>query len=140
MMPPHLNKKVCIYNPNVEHRHYHLSGGKLVMFQGGTQLPSSKEMLSAIRKIRRKHIIGEGGHGVVYKAEFKHRHPTVAGKRLKPSLESERSFENELETLGTVKHRNLAKLRGFCTAPEVRLLIYDFIPNGNLYQLLHGKT
>lgn len=110
------------------------------MFQGGTQLPSSKEMLSAIRKIRRKHIVGEGGHGVVYKAEFKRRHSTFAVKRLKPSLESERGFENELDTLGTVKHRNLARLRGFCTAPEVRLLIYDFIPNGNLYQLLHGKT
>lgn len=89
------------------------------MFHGGTEAPSSREMLRAIRKLRKKHIVGEGGYGVVYKLEQKNK-PIFAVKKLKECLESERGFENELDTLGTVKHRNLVKLRGFCTAPQVK--------------------
>jgi serine/threonine protein kinase len=108
------------------------------MFQGGrAPAPTSKEMLRAMRLIRKKHIIGEGGYGVVYKLEVQD-HPPLAIKKLKTCLESARSFENELDTLGTVKHRNLVKLRGFCSSPSVKLLIYDFLPGGNLDQLLHG--
>ncbi|XP_024373025.1 receptor-like serine/threonine-protein kinase At1g78530 isoform X1 [Physcomitrium patens] len=115
------------------------SGGKLVMFQGATMdLPSSKEMLRAVRLIRKKHIIGEGGYGVVYKLQVND-HPTLAIKKLKTCLESERSFENELSTLGTVKHRNLVRLRGFCSSPSVKLLIFDYLPGGNVDQLLHGE-
>ncbi|KAG0630232.1 hypothetical protein M758_1G163800 [Ceratodon purpureus] len=114
------------------------AGGKIVMFQGGANVPTSKEMLRALRLIRKQHIIGEGGFGVVYKLQV-NEHPTLAVKKLKSCLESERSFENELDTLGTVKHRNLVKLKGFCSAPNVKLLIYDFLPGGNLDQLLHGE-
>ncbi|KAG0618180.1 hypothetical protein M758_4G044200 [Ceratodon purpureus] len=115
------------------------AGGKIVMFQGGHGVaPTSREILRAMRLIRKKHIIGEGGYGVVYKLELKD-HPPMAIKKLKACLESARSFENELDTLGTVKHRNLVKLRGFCSSPSVKLLIYDFLPGGNLDQLLHGE-
>jgi len=108
------------------------------MFQGGKSVPTSKEMLAALRHIRKRDIIGEGGYGIVYKLQV-NQHPTLAVKKLKTCLESERSFENELDTLGTVKHRNLVKLKGFCSAPNVKLLIYDFLPGGNLDQLLHGE-
>lgn len=114
--------------------------GKIVMFQGAAKaLPSSKEVLQATRLIRKKHIIGEGGYGVVYKLQVND-YPPLAIKKLKTCLESERSFENELDTLGTVKHRNLVKLRGFCSSPSVKILVYDFLPGGNVDQLLHHAT
>lgn len=121
---------------NEEHEVHLGSGGKLVIFQAGSTVPSSKEILRCIGKLRSKHVIGEGGYGVVYKLHLRD-DTQLAVKKLKQCLESVRGFESELETLGTIKHRNLVRLRGFCTAENVKLLIYDFVPNGNLDQLLH---
>lgn len=107
------------------------------MFKGGAEVPTSREMLRAVRKIKKKDVVGEGGYGVVYKMVLKDHSITFAVKKLKQCLEAARGFENELETLGEIKHCNLVKLRGYCVAPLSRLLIYDFIPNGTLDQLLH---
>jgi interleukin-1 receptor-associated kinase 1 len=114
------------------------AGGKLVMFQSGVIVPSSREMFRAISRVRKRDIVGEGAYGVVYKLVLKD-DSVFAVKKLKQCLENQRSFENELNTLATVKHRNLVRLRGFCTAPQSKLLIYDFLPNGSVDELLHGK-
>ena len=111
-----------------------------MMFKGGDDQPgpTSRAVLKAIRKLQKKHIVGEGGFGVVYKMVLKNKR-VYAVKKLKDSLEAALGFENELETLGELKHRNLVKLRGYCVAPTARLLLYDFIPNGTVDQLLHRK-
>lgn len=108
------------------------------MFKGGLTTPTSREMLRAIRRITKKDVIGEGGFGMVYKVTLKD-NSTIAVKKLKHCLEAARGFENELETLGEIKHCNLVKLRGYCVAPSTKLLIYDFLPNGTLDELLHRK-
>lgn len=114
------------------------NGGKLVMFQGGKSLASSRALLKQIGKLEQKDVIGEGGYGVVYKLTLNNS-DVFAVKKLKQCLESVRGFEAELETLGSIKHRNLVKLKGYCTSPTVKLLIYEFLPNGNLEQLLYGQ-
>ncbi|KAG0625730.1 hypothetical protein M758_2G076700 [Ceratodon purpureus] len=114
-------------------------GGKLVMFKGGSTVPTSREMLRVIRRITKKDVIGEGGFGKVYKITLKD-NTSFAVKKLKHCLEAARGFENELETLGEIKHCNLVKLRGYCVAPLMKLLIYDFVPNGTLDELLHPHT
>ncbi|KAI5066781.1 hypothetical protein GOP47_0017309 [Adiantum capillus-veneris] len=114
------------------------NGGKLVMFQGGTSMSSSRDLLKGIGKLERKDVIGEGGYGVVYKLVQKDSN-VFAVKKLKHCLESVRGFEAELETLGSIKHRNLVKLMGYCTSSTVKLLIYEFLPNGTLGQLLYGQ-
>jgi len=112
-------------------------GGKLVMFKGGPTVPTSKEMLEGLRRIRKRDIVGEGGYGVVYKMVLKDQR-TFAVKRLKQCLEATRGFDSEVETLGEIYHCNLVKLRGYCAASAANVLFYDFIPNGNLSQLLHS--
>lgn len=108
------------------------------MFQGGTSVSSSKDLLKQIGKLEHKDVIGEGGYGVVYKLVLKNSN-VFAVKKLKQCLESVRGFEAELETIGSIKHRNLVKLMGYCTSSTVKLLIYEFLPNGTLEQLLYGK-
>jgi serine/threonine protein kinase len=108
------------------------------MFKGGSKVPTSREMLRAVRRITKKDVIGEGGFGRVYKITLKD-NSTFAVKKLKSCLEAARGFENELETLGEIKHCNLVKLRGYCVSPLTKLLIYDFVPNGTLDELLHRK-
>lgn len=110
------------------------------MFKGGDdqQVPNSKAILRAVRKLKKEDIVGEGGYGVVFRLELEDK-KVYALKKLKEGLEAALGFENELETLGELKHRNLVKLRGYCVAPTAKLLFYDFIPNGTLDQLLHRK-
>lgn len=122
-----------------EHKEINLgNGGKLVMFQGGASVSSSRELLKHIAKLEHKDVIGEGGYGVVYKLLLKNS-SVFAIKKLKQCLESIRGFEAELETLGAIKHRNLVKLLGYCTSSTVKLLIYEFLPNGTLEQLLQCR-
>lgn len=52
--------------------------------------------------------------------------------------ECERGFERELATLADIKHRNLITLRGYYSTPDINLLLYDLMSNGNLDSLLHG--
>jgi serine/threonine protein kinase len=63
----------------------------------------------------------------------------VAIKRCK--LVGERQeFGKEMLILSQVKHRNVVRLYGCCLDVEVPMLVYQFIPNGTLYQLIHGRS
>lgn len=61
-------------------------------------------------------------------------------RRLPDGQVEENLFKAEAEMLGRVKHHNLTVLRGYYVHGDVRLLIYDYMPNGNLASLLQEAS
>ena len=49
-------------------------------------------------------------------------------------------FKNKILLMAKLHHRNLVKLRGFCLEGNERLLIYEFVSNGSLDQVIFGKV
>ncbi|KAH9320607.1 hypothetical protein KI387_015246, partial [Taxus chinensis] len=114
-------------------------GTSVVMFHG--DLPySSKDILRKIEILDDENIIGSGGFGTVYKLVMDDGIAFALKKIEKTTLGSDRIFERELEILGSVKHRHLVNLRGYCNAPSAKLLIYDFLQGGNLDEVLHERS
>ncbi|KAH7387321.1 hypothetical protein KP509_16G016600 [Ceratopteris richardii] len=115
--------------------------GKLVMFSKNLDPKSEEWVTSAHALLNKDSELGRGGFGTVYKAVLADGR-TVAIKKLMVSslVKSQYDFEKEIQFLGQIKHRNLLALQGYYWTPQLQLLIYDYIPNGNLYSHLHERS
>lgn len=74
-------------------------------------------------------IIGQGGFGTVYKAEFKDGYVAAVKRMNKVSEQAEDEFCREIELLARLHHRHLVALRGFCIERHERFgnHKYDFL-------------
>ncbi|KAH9611909.1 hypothetical protein KSS87_003172 [Heliosperma pusillum] len=91
--------------------------------------------------LKEDNIIGKGGAGIVYKGVMPNG-DTVAVKRL-PAMSRgsshDHGFNAEIQTLGKIRHRHIVRLLGFCSNHETNLLVYEYMPNGSLGEVIHGK-
>ncbi|KAL7149390.1 hypothetical protein ABFS83_05G037400 [Erythranthe nasuta] len=84
-------------------------------------------------------VLGKSGIGIVYKVVLEGG-PTLAVRRLgEGGSQRFKEFRTEVEAIGKIRHRNIATLRAYYWSLDEKLLIYDFVPNGNLSNAIHGK-
>ncbi|CAI0408220.1 unnamed protein product [Linum tenue] len=84
--------------------------------------------------------IGQGGYGKVYKGVLGDGTTVVAIKRARQgSLTSEKEFFTEIELLSRLHHRNLVSLLGYCDEQGEQMLVYEYMPNGSIHDLLCGR-
>lgn len=65
-------------------------------------------------------IIGQGGFGTVFKAEFRDGSVAAVKRMDKVSKQAEDEFCREIELLARLHHRHLVALRGFCVEKHER--------------------
>lgn len=107
--------------------------GRMVFFEGVKQF-ELEDLLRASAE-----MLGKGGFGTAYKAVLDDGN-VVAVKRLKDAqVGGKRDFEQHMEVLGRLRHPNVVSLRAYYFAREEKLLVYDYMPNGSLFWLLHGN-
>ncbi|KAK3031270.1 hypothetical protein RJ639_035570 [Escallonia herrerae] len=112
---------------------------------------SEDEILDSIKE---DNLIGKGGSGNVYKVELdngvelavKHIWNLDSGGRKKtrsstPMLakdtQKSREFDAEVQTLSSIRHVNVVKLYCSITSEDSSLLVYEYLPNGSLWDRLH---
>ena len=84
-----------------------------------------------------KEELGRGAFGIVYKGEIGNGKKLVAVKRLEKLLaEREREFQIEMKVIGRTHHKNLVHLLGYCHDGPNRLLVYEYMSNGLIADIL----
>ncbi|KAM0912534.1 hypothetical protein ACQ4PT_012741 [Festuca glaucescens] len=96
-----------------------------------------KKIIGATKSFSDDHCIGTGGSGSVYRAQL----PTgeiFAVKKIH-TVEDDELFNREIEALIPIRHRNIVKLFGYCSAAHERFLVYEYMDRGSLEKSLKSK-
>ncbi|XP_028797660.1 probable receptor-like protein kinase At2g42960 [Neltuma alba] len=97
-----------------------------------------RDLELATNRFSAENVLGEGGYGVVYKGRLINGTEVAVKKILNNLGQAEKEFRVEVEAIGHVRHKNLVRLLGYCIEGVHRLLVYEYVNNGNLEQWLHG--
>ncbi|XVF25224.1 hypothetical protein REPUB_Repub13aG0194700 [Reevesia pubescens] len=105
-----------------------------------------KELEVITHKFSKSNFLGEGGFGPVYKGFIDDnlrpglKAQSVAVKVLDlDGNQGDREWLAEVIFLGQLKHPHLVNLIGYCYEEEHRLLVYEYMPRGNLENQLFKR-
>lgn len=107
-----------------------------------------------VKALRQENLIGTGGSGNVYKVSLscgkilavKHVWKSNSGghksfRMNSPMLGKGKSgsaeYDAEVEALSSIRHVNVVKLYCSITSEDSNLLVYEYMPNGSLWDQLH---
>ncbi|KAJ0970370.1 hypothetical protein J5N97_023247 [Dioscorea zingiberensis] len=100
---------------------------------------TSNDVLTCIKE---SSVLGMGATGIVYKADMPRHHAVV--KKLWPTtndggVTEATDIAGEVNLLGRLRHRNIVRLLGYLHNDTDTMFIYEYMPNGSLWEALHGN-
>ncbi|KAL4180031.1 hypothetical protein AMTRI_Chr13g123170 [Amborella trichopoda] len=114
---------------------------------------TEREILNSLKE---ENLIGQGGSGEVYRVDLSDG-KTLAVKQIwiqpkenedfttsvsmlkKRRSSNSQEIEAEVSALSEIRHVNVVKLYCSISGEESQLLVYDYMPNGSLWDRLHGS-
>ncbi|CAL1393883.1 unnamed protein product [Linum trigynum] len=84
--------------------------------------------------------LGQGGFGAVYKGKMPDGQEVAVKRLLTSSSQGLEELKTEVRLVAKLEHTNLVRLLGCCIQGKEQLLVYEYISNGNLDQLLFGEN
>ncbi|KAJ0985762.1 hypothetical protein J5N97_004118 [Dioscorea zingiberensis] len=84
-------------------------------------------------------VLGKSWMGIVYKVVLEDGMNLAVRRLGEGSSQRFKEFKAEVEAIGKIKHPHIVTLRAYYWSNQEKLLIYDYIPNGNLSAAIHGK-
>ncbi|KAG6558078.1 hypothetical protein Mapa_000258 [Marchantia paleacea] len=113
---------------------------RVIVYHMGLVIQSYDELLRITDNLNEDAVVGQGASSKVYKCVLKSGHAIAIKKLYNHHPQNLTEFENELQMLERVKHRNLVTLRGYSLSSLGHFLLYDYMENGSLYDVLHGPV
>jgi serine/threonine protein kinase len=101
-----------------------------------------KELMKATGGFSPQNKLGEGGFGMVYKGILGNNKEIAVKRVSKNSRQGKQEFMAEVTTIGSLHHKNLVKLIGWCYESKDKelLLVYEFMPKGSLDKYLFNQS
>ncbi|KAF0932194.1 hypothetical protein E2562_008720 [Oryza meyeriana var. granulata] len=105
-------------------------------FDGGD---ACRQIFEATGNFNETHCIGTGGNGSVYRAELS-TGEIFAVKKIHMAEDDELIFKREIDALTRIRHRNIVKLFGYCSAIHGKFLVYEYMDRGSLSRYLENHS
>eukprot|EP00253_Pinus_taeda_P024852 PITA_24852 len=91
--------------------------------------------------VKEENMIGKGGAGVVYKGIMTDGQQIALKKLMGTTASSnDRGFSAEIKTVGKIRHRHIVRLLAMISNHDTNLMVYEYMSNGSLGELLHGNN
>ncbi|CAL5063665.1 unnamed protein product [Urochloa decumbens] len=127
----------------IKRRYFRQHGGLLLFEEMKSQqgvafkIFSEEELKEATNNFDTQQVLGHGGQGTVYKGILKSGIEIAVKRCMTIDEQQKKEFGKEMLILSQINHKNIVKLLGCCLEVEVPMLVYEFIPNGTLSELIH---
>ncbi|CAI9093696.1 OLC1v1029254C1 [Oldenlandia corymbosa var. corymbosa] len=109
------------------------AGGEMVCFEGCKGFTKVDELLKASAE-----MLGKGNVGTTYRVALDQGEVVVV-KRVREKVWRIKDVDGFLNEIGKLRHPNVVSLRAYYSSKEELLLVYDYLQNGSLHNLLHGN-
>ncbi|XP_048420196.1 leucine-rich repeat receptor protein kinase HPCA1-like [Pyrus x bretschneideri] len=106
----------------------------------GARLFSFEELRKYSNGFSDANDVGSGGYGKVYRGVLPSGQMVAIKRSNRESMQGGPEFKAEVELLSRVHHKNLVSLVGFCLEQGEQILVYEYVPNGDLFGILSGRS
>uniref|UniRef100_A0ACD5Z7Y0 Uncharacterized protein n=1 Tax=Avena sativa TaxID=4498 RepID=A0ACD5Z7Y0_AVESA len=114
---------------------YEKNGGPTLEKANGIKLFKKWELKPILKN---SNLIGKGCFGEVYKGHLDNELVAIK-KTITGSVPESEQFANEVIIQSRVIHKNIVRLIGCCLEVDAPMLVYEFISQGSLHDILHDN-